>query len=195
STRLCRLRPTRPRSGRRTWPRPRRTRPGSDGCVRQMWSRRSPGHHGSVVVRADGEQPPLAGNPLQLVHAASLEGEAGSGDEVLDRLRDEHLAGLRVRGDAGAGMDGDAGHLAVHELALARVEARSDLDPELADRVRYRARAADRPRGPVKGGEKAVAGRLDLPAAKANERAAHELVVALEEPQPGMVAQGSRFLA
>src|SRR5206468_5668421 len=50
-------------------------------------------------------------------------------------------------------------------------------------------RAADRPGRPVEGREEAVAGRVDRAAAEANELAAHELMVALEQLAPSAIAE------
>ena len=64
----------------------------------------------------------------------------------------------------------------------------ADLEPERAHRLRDRGGAADRARGPVEGGEEAVAGALHLAAAVAVERLAEERVVALEQEAPAAVA-------
>jgi hypothetical protein len=85
---------------------------------------------------------------------------------------------------------GDAGRLAVHELAFAGVQADPHLEPELGQRVDDGATAADGPGRTVEGGEEAVAGRVHLVPAKAHQLqlAAHELVVALEGLPPRPVA-------
>src|SRR2546423_1777707 len=84
-------------------------------------------------------EPPRPGNALQLVLAALLEGDPGAGDEVAHRARDEHLARPGERRDARAGVDGDPAHLPVRELALARVQAGAELEPEAAHTVAERA--------------------------------------------------------
>src|SRR5438034_1672051 len=53
-------------------------------------------------------QAPLAGDALELVLAAVFEGQSGAGDQILDRARDEHLAGLGIGSDPGPGVHGDA---------------------------------------------------------------------------------------
>ena len=75
--------------------------------------------------------------------------------------------GSRAGGDAGADVDGDAGHLAVQQLALARVQAGANLDAELPTASLIAQRAADRARRAVEAGEEAVAGRVHLDAAEA----------------------------
>src|SRR5207247_756619 len=55
----------------------------------------------------DGIEPPLARNALQLGRPAILERNPRAGDEVLHRLRDEHLAGRHLRGHPRADRDSD----------------------------------------------------------------------------------------
>src|SRR5256714_8460213 len=99
-------------------------------------------------------EPPRPGNALQLVLAALLEGDPGAGDEVAHRAPDEHLAPPGERRDARAGADGDPAHLPVRELALARVQADPDLEPEAAPTVPHRPPAPHPPRRPVEPGRK-----------------------------------------
>src|SRR5439155_24867411 len=94
-----------------------------------------------------------------------------------------------------AGVGGDPGDLAVEQLALARVQAGSHLDSQCADSFDDRLGAADRPCRPVEAGQEAVAGGVDLAAAEADELAADELVVALEQLAPGAVAERGGWLA
>src|SRR3954452_1931841 len=68
------------------------------------------------------------------------------------------------------------------------MEARTDLEPERAHRLRHGGGAADRPCGSVEGGEEAVAGALHLPAAVAVERLPEQRVVALDKEAPAAVA-------
>src|SRR5437588_1808014 len=103
---------------------------------------------------------PFAGDAFEIVHAALFELDARSGDQVLDGSRDEHLAGLSMRGDSCSCVHGDPGDLAVDELALPGVEARTQVEPQSLDRVGDRAGAADRPRRSVERGEEAVAGSV-----------------------------------
>src|SRR5262249_27219847 len=94
-------------------------------------------------------QPPLAPDALQLVATAVLEVDAGAGDELPDRARDEDLARRRVRRDARADMHGDSGHLCVDHLALPGVEARPELQSQIAHGCADRDGARDCPRRPV----------------------------------------------
>ena len=72
--------------------------------------------------------------------------------------RDEHFAGLRLGRHAGADVYGDSADLAVHLLALARVEAGADLNADLADGLGDCCGAADGSYRPVERCEEAVAG-------------------------------------
>ena len=127
----------------------------------------------------DGVETPLAWHALQLGHAAVVECDSGSGDEVLYGLRDKHLSRRRPRGDAGADRDGDAGDLVVEQLALARVEAGAQLEVEGLDRAVNRLCAADRARRPVERCKESVAGGVVFDAAEARELRADRRVVAL----------------
>src|SRR5262249_18371576 len=101
---------------------------------------------------ADGEESPLA-DAFEVVHAAVLERDLGAGDQILDRAGDKDLAALRLRCDARADRNGDAGGLRSHQLALARVQADPDLELERAYIVRQRPRALDRSSRTVERGE------------------------------------------
>jgi hypothetical protein len=61
------------------------------------------------------------------------------------------------------------------------------------DSLRYRTGAADRPSGTIEGGEKPVAGCLDLATTKSSELAANQHVVTIEKIPPPAVAEGRRF--
>src|SRR2546427_6518210 len=100
--------------------------------------------------------------PSSSLEAAVLELEAGARDEVFHGARDEDLAGLGVCRYAGAGVDGDAHHLAVDELALAGVQAGAYFESELAHGLADRAGTADCAAGSVERGQKAVADGVDL---------------------------------
>src|SRR5829696_6761046 len=98
---------------------------------------------------------PFARDAFQFGGAAVGELDAGAGDEVLHRARDDRLAWAGVCRDAGADMNGDAPQRFGHAFALAGVNARPDLETELGHGRRGRAGAADRSRGAVEGSEEA----------------------------------------
>jgi hypothetical protein len=56
--------------------------------------------------------------------------EAGADDEVLDGARGEHLTGLGRRHHARAEMDGDTRQVIAPHLALARVDARANVEAD-----------------------------------------------------------------
>jgi hypothetical protein len=55
--------------------------------------------------------PPVAGDVLEFPLSAVFEKEPGAGDQILNRLRDEHLAWAGAGGDSGANRDGQAATL------------------------------------------------------------------------------------
>ena len=67
--------------------------------------------------------------------AAGVEFEPGPGDEILDRARDEHLARRGERSDSSADRDSHSDDLPVADLALAGVDAGTDLEVDCAQRV------------------------------------------------------------
>ena len=95
-------------------------------------------------------------------------------------------------GDTCADVDGDASHLPVDDLALARVKAGADLEAELSDALGDRAGAADRARRAVERGEEPVAGLVELSAPKAAELPSNESVVRFENLAPARVAELDR---
>jgi hypothetical protein len=76
-----------------------------------------------------------------------------------------HLRWARCSADPSTYDHRDAADLAINRLDLARMHARTDLDPERLYGLNDRLRASDRPSGPVEGREEAVPGRVDLLAA------------------------------
>ena len=73
-------------------------------------------------------------------------------------------------------MHGDAPDLAVHQLALARMQPCPDLQPKVADRVHDRRRAVDRSCGTVERGEEPVTRRADLRSALELEVVVNDLL-------------------
>src|SRR5262249_58605905 len=119
-------------------------------------------HRPLKLPSADGVEAPLPGHALQLVRATVLELDARARDEVLDRLRDEHLSARREAGHAGADVHRQPGELLPHALALARVDPRADLEPQVWNALDDLAGARDRACRPVEAREEPVAGGVDL---------------------------------
>src|SRR2546421_2458604 len=95
------------------------------------------------AVFADGVEPPLT-NSLQLAEAAVFERDLRARDEVPDGARNEDLAGLRLRRNAGADRNRDPARLLSHQLALSRVQTGTDLESERANVPYQRAGTLDR---------------------------------------------------
>src|SRR5436305_9932698 len=72
------------------------------------------------------------------------------------------------------------------------MQAGPDFDLQLRGLVGYRARAADRSRGPVEARDEAVPRLLDLPTSEALQLRADERVVPLQQRAPSSVAQLGR---
>ena len=79
-----------------------------------------------------------AGTALEFMHAAIRESQFPSCHQLLDRARDQHLAGASEGGDSRSDVNGDATQVVAHKLALARVYARAKLNPQSRGIVRWR---------------------------------------------------------
>src|SRR3954469_11553679 len=74
-------------------------------------------------ARACSVYAPGAGYALERVFAAVGHLEAGSDDEVLDGLRDQHFAGVGEGGDARADVDREPADVTADPLDLAGVQS------------------------------------------------------------------------
>ena len=131
-----------------------------------------PFEHGEALAR---EIPGARLIPLEgeRTRTQVLELDPRARHQVLHRARDEHLARPGLGGHSCADADGDSRELAVVQLTLAGVQARAQVEPELADMGDDRLRTADGARRPVEGREEAVARGVELLATEAGELAAH----------------------
>src|SRR5437764_15327969 len=80
---------------------------------------------GSALARV---KPPLIRHAPEGVQPAIAEAQSRADDEVLDRARGEHLAGVGRRYHAGADMDGDSCHVGADQFAFTGVQASTDLE-------------------------------------------------------------------
>src|SRR3954451_17985543 len=96
---------------------------------------------------------PRLGHALENMRPAIGEVDARAEHEHLDRGRHEHFAGACQRRDARTDVDSETSDVSCAPLHLARVEASTNLDADLLDRLRRRARALDRASGAVEDGE------------------------------------------
>src|SRR4029077_12496454 len=85
-------------------------------------------------------------------------------------------------------MDRNAAHVLTHHFALAGMQPRANVDSERFNLLSNRTSAANPTGWTVKGGKKAVAGRLDLMAAKASKIASDCGMMLVEEIAPSAVA-------
>jgi hypothetical protein len=72
-------------------------------------------------------------------------GEPGLGDRIASGGGQENLIGIRLRHDAGGGVDLEAAHLLAAHLDLAQVHARTQLNAQLLGRRANGDRAASSP--------------------------------------------------
>jgi hypothetical protein len=142
----------------------------------------------------DGEQLPLALDPLERMASPVGEAQAGAGHQVVHRSRDEDLTGTGEALDARGEMDGDSGHVGAGDLAFAGVESGPDLQFEAPHAVADDPGALYRPAWRFEGGQEAVAGGLDLPALPDFELSSDQGVMALEDLPPAGVADAPRRL-
>lgn len=96
---------------------------------------------------------------------------------------------MRTRHDASADDDGDPCHLSRGDVAFARVDAGSHVEPERADTIDNRLRAPDGAPGAIERREEAVARGIDLLATVAGKLASHKRVVPLQEVGPRTVTE------
>src|SRR4029453_13456881 len=108
----------------------------------------------------------------------------GPGAQVAHGPGDEDLARCGLAQDAGGDVDGDPADVVAADLDLAGVEPGPDLEVDVAELLAQGDRAGNGPSGAVEGGQEAVAGRLDQPAAPLLDQAAALVVVDLEQVPP-----------
>src|SRR5262245_27372711 len=86
-------------------------------------------------------------------------------------------------------MHGDATELFADHLALSGVNARSDVNAELLDRVHNCPSAADRTRRAIKRRQKAIAGSIDLATSMSRELVTNKGVMLSEKVLPASVTE------
>jgi len=74
-------------------------------------------------LRGNGVQLPWAGDPLEVVGASVIEGDARTDHGVLDGLRDEYLVRPGERADSGPDVHGDPAETVANDLAFSGVNA------------------------------------------------------------------------
>ena len=112
-----------------------------------------------------------------------------TGDQVLDRAGDNHLAGPCLRSHPRPDVHGDPAEAVANHLALPCVQARSNRDPEVLDGIPNRARAPYRPRRPVERGEEAVASNIGLVSTKPLELGTHQAIERFKQVTPAAIPE------
>jgi hypothetical protein len=139
--------------------------------------------------RHDGEQTPHARDAAELVQAAILEDNVPSFEEVAHSPRHQNLARPRSRGNPSTDVDREAADPATYELALAGVQPRTHLEPQLAHAFNELLCASDPSRRRIERREEAVASRVDLTAAGHGERSPEECMMPIDEIAPSAITE------
>ena len=114
----------------------------------------------------DRQQLPGAGHVPQLDAAAILEPRARSDDQVTHGAGDQDFTGAGLAEDARRDVYREPPDVGVQQFALAGVNASAELDAQCLGVSAQGLGAADGLRRAVEGGQVAVAGALDHPAAE-----------------------------
>src|SRR5207342_841837 len=133
-------------------------------------------------------QAPTIRDALQFVLPAVLEGESRAGDQVLHRIRDEHLARSCQRRHAGTDVDGDPPDGVALELDLTCVKPDADVEAEILHRVSDCHGASDGSGWPIEGRKEPIARRIHLAAAVPSQQSPDSLVVGDQELSPRPIA-------
>jgi hypothetical protein len=143
----------------------------------------------STLGRLSEVEPPEVRDTFELLFSPNGEGEAASGDQVLDGLRDDDLARTGDAEEAGSDSDRQAAGLPVDDLALTDVHPGARLETEAGDTLGDLMGAVDGARRSREAGEEAVAGRVVLGAAPVGERIPHQRVMCEQELLPAAVSE------
>src|SRR4030095_13732682 len=85
-------------------------------------------------------------------------------------------------------MDGDASDIVTEQFNFSGVQAGTDFDPQLSNRIADVAGAANRARRAIENRDKRIADRIDFASAKAGKLLPHQGVMLLKELQPGPIS-------
>ncbi len=133
------------------------------------------------------KEPPFPRNALQSVNAPISESDPRAHNQILDRARHEHLAGVGLAQNPGPDVDGNAADLVADPLALSSVDRRSDPHAQRTDGVPNRQRAANGPGRAIKCRKKSVTGGVDLASAIELELLSYRRMVAVEKIAPATI--------
>src|SRR5579859_332313 len=86
----------------------------------------------SDTLMFDPVQAPSLRHAFELMNAAILEADSRLRHQILDRARDQDLAGARLRGNARADVKRETEYLGPAHFVFARVQAYPDLQPQRA---------------------------------------------------------------
>src|SRR5262249_17225409 len=148
--------------GSRSWTACSRRRGGAGRTLtRPEWLPRIHPRKPPPSLSAYRPQSPRLFDAFERVLAAALEPVARAGSQILHRRRAEHFAGCGSGLNARREIDRHADDVVVGGLALARVQARADLDPESSQPVPKMDRTVERTRWRAEASEQTVPRALD----------------------------------
>jgi hypothetical protein len=140
------------------------------------------------------ENTPFARNALERVDATVTEAQPGAGHQILDSARHQNLGWAGERRDTRAYVNGDSTDVVADYFALTCMEPGTDLYSERLDFLGNGTGAANAACRTVKGGQKTVARRLHLVAAKTREITPDRGMMFIEEISPALVAERRSLL-
>jgi hypothetical protein len=146
------------------------------------------GDVGSDALADHRQDRPVPGDPGQLDVTYLTEADARTGNEVAYGARCQDLAWLGQVGKSGTDVHGDAAKVAVHDLALAGVDADPEGKAASLGSVADAEGSPDGAGGAIEGGQDAIAEVFDFLATEAGEMPPDVLVVRGQELTPDIVA-------
>jgi hypothetical protein len=142
----------------------------------------------------DSIEAPGVRDALQLVFARILEDQAGSGCQVSDRRGHQDLRGSGERHDPRSSVHGDAVDVLAFSLDLARMDTRTDLDPDRTSSLGDRGRTPHGPSGAIERRKEPVTSCVDLDTVETLKLVPDQLVVLRQKLAPPGVSQKSGSL-
>jgi hypothetical protein len=135
-----------------------------------------------------GVDVPLVGHTLEDVLPAILEVDAGPGNKILDRSRNEHFVWPCETGDPCPDVNGNARNIVTQPFNLTGVDSGPHLQPYGTHLVLDLLGTLDSPRWTIKGRQESVACRVDFHAPKAIQLGTQERVMQFQQLSPAAVA-------
>ena len=144
---------------------------------------------GFAADRANGHQPPRAGDALQLMRCDVVELDRRAMDQILDGAGHQDLCRPGERHHARPDMNRNATEVSLDGLDLARVQPHSNVDPQLLHARGDRDARGDRLRRLREGRQEPISREVRLVPAVMSKRRADDLAEAGEQRGPARVPE------